>query len=347
MNRQWRGPGNALQYFEIAKKRWKVDEPYRFGYTLDNPTSLESIESWWHETDDQNKPNKLKSKFHWDKHISESLDQLIQRKFSVTKSNHHYFNIRPSSCTKDYILCLNNSSQLRLRSVTERFHDVPCPLCKDTDRYNANHFIRHCGVFNPERTKLGGILFNRFDIPRGDFFQTIYNPPNAAIKVLADEFLSKINRFETDILIQRKINFQDSPSEACGHIIDVDLKDGKLHRTIIKDYNRSSKTFTIGPSEYSNWPKNDTEVDLMRDFKDFELIPTEFALKFNPITCKSNLQILFCTKKFGYCKAPSLGTLEQWIFDGKLNRCPHKGRIARRYISVRRRGSNAFRQGVT
>ena len=105
--------------------------------------------------------------------------------------------------------------------------------------------------------------------------------------------------------------------------------------------------FVLGPSEYSNWPATDQEIDIFKP--GLMIIPKVFAIKFNPIASDSNLETLFLSKssKIGYIRAKSIKDLESIINSGDMNRCPYNGCIACRYISVSRRESNALRQGVT
>ena len=160
--------------------------------------------------------------------------------------------------------------------------------------------------------------------------------------------MTHISMFEEKVKKEREINMRTTPELAIGSVIDLMDPNKIYRRTIVKNYNSVSKEFTIGPSEYSDWPATDTDVDLLSfGYPDhLQIIPSEFALKFNPVTCNSNLKVWFSVKKYGYVRASSTDELRKAIFDGRVSGCPHNGCIARRYISVNRREANAIRQGV-
>ena len=233
--------------------------------------------------------------------------------------------------------------------VTEKMRDSPCPLCRDSDFYNAKHLICKCSFFSKPRTILNNILCTNFGQSFYDFPQNIYSPPNAGAKSVIDNFLREVNLAEESVISQCKTNLKDNPSSGIGKIINLSDSEGICRRTIIKNYNSASKKFLLGPSEYSDWPDTDSEIDLFNfgDPDSIMIIPKEYALKFNPLTSISNLKILFLLPKVGYHCAKDIDELESIVLSGRLNRCPFNGRIARRYISVLGRGSNAARQGVT
>ena len=350
--RNWRRPGSALNHYNAICKRWKVDDPYRFGYSLAAVDKVEQIEELWHEGINGNAPNKIKSKNHWNSHILEQLgiynDKKAKRLFR--DKTHHYHGIQPSLHPKNYITHLTRASQMRLRLVCEKVWDITCPICRDSDHFNATHHVMVCSAFNSHRSKLAKQLVDNFGLSpfKNDFKQIIYNPPNREVRQCVDEFLTHISMFEEKVKKEREINMCVTPELAIGSVIDLMDSDNIFRRTIVKNYNSISKEFTIGPSEYSDWPSTDTEVDLLSfgNPDHLQIIPSDFALKFNPVTCDSNLKVLFSVKKHGYVRALSTDELHKAILDGRVSGCPHNGCIARRYISVKRREANAERQGV-
>ena len=158
-----------------------------------------------------------------------------------------------------------------------------------------------------------------------------------------------MDKEEREIILVRNLDLGKSPFNAIGKVVDITLEDGKTYRTMITDYDPSTKLHTIDPTNWDTWPPDfDTEVNLMTiGLPDsLEIVPKIYALHFEPLLTTENLGKKYAAN--GKLKTvDSLVVLSNDIKRGKVCSCAHNGRVARRYVSANKRESNAVRYGVT
>jgi hypothetical protein len=298
-------------------------------------TTPEQVENDWFIAE-KGRPNFSKSKKCWNELIMQKLEEAnsktICRRAKTACPN--YRCCKPSLSCKQYLVAPFIPDQMRLRMVTEQLRNTTCPLCKGTPQHNTAHYILGCDILSNERRILDKTLKANFNTALCE--HTVYTPQSRPVQALIDDFLRLVNEREREILSEVNKNLMENPGGGINTVFDVQLDDHHYYRAEIVDYNSDSRQFTVDPGLWDNWPRNIapvTDLNSIGTPDSFDLIPSCFALKFNPIDTPDNIG-KFYRSRGKLKKVTDLRSLERDLRRGAINSCPHNGNVARRYVSA-------------